>query len=124
MRTGIGDEPLLTHSDILSTTMTCWACPEQWEGKLRTGWAYYFRYRSGWASLAIGPNARAVGGVIRQGDPAAGPDVHVAGARVGDRLSGSFDTDERRSEVFAELLAAAYDLAGEPSTEERECPGQ
>lgn len=43
------------YNEVVSAaTQTCYACPAQWEGTLKDGRAFYFRYRSGEASLGIG----------------------------------------------------------------------
>lgn len=39
--------------EVLTAQMTCGACPEQWEGTLVDGRGFYFRLRSGWASLSV-----------------------------------------------------------------------
>lgn len=80
--------PLVSEAE-----MTCAVCPVQYEGKLLDGRWFYFRYRFGWASLAVGPDYDTVMG--RQ-------DVGMA---VGDSLQGFFDADEQRDAVFQELLA-------------------
>lgn len=77
---------------VASSVLTCSVCPEQYEGKLVDGRWFYFRYRSGFAALAIGHDYDAVMG--RQ-------DV---GGAVGDGLQGVFDSEEQRDRVFAELL--------------------
>jgi hypothetical protein len=81
------------NPQINTSTQTCFACPEQYEGQLVDGRRFYFRYRNGWASLAVG------------GDDVSGrQDVGMA---VGDGLQGIFDSPEQRDQVFAELLERA-----------------
>jgi hypothetical protein len=81
------DNPLIAEQH-----QTCYGCPDQWEGRLLSGEFFYFRYRSGWASLAVGHDADAVSG--RQ-------DV---GMGHGDGLQGIFESAEARTAVFNKLL--------------------
>lgn len=85
----------MRNPQILSSEQTCFGCPEEHEGRLTDGRWFYFRYRSGWASLAVRDNYEDVAG---QQD---------VGMEVGDGLQGIFDNSEQRDEVFAELLARA-----------------
>ena len=97
----------LQHPAVVTAVQTCESCPDQWEGTVRGGRAFYFRFRHGRASLAIGPDAATVAGVC---SPVGLPDG-VAYAQVGHggHLDGSFGTDRERHDVFARL----YDLIGE-----------
>lgn len=93
----------LTHPAVAAAIMTCESCPDQWEGELTEGrGAFYFRYRSGRASLAVGPDRAVVNGVCT---PAmtAGADVVCVVVSHGDALRGMFESDAERSEVFARL---------------------
>lgn len=83
----------INHPLVATTTQTCFACPEQYEGRLVDSRWFYFRYRHGWASLAVGHDYDAVMG---------GEDCSV---NVGDSLQGEFDSPEQRDQVFAQLLA-------------------
>jgi hypothetical protein len=47
---------------VVEDEQTCYACPTQWEGRLTDGRYFYFRYRGGWASLALGDSAGEVAG--------------------------------------------------------------
>lgn len=91
------------NTQILASKQTCYGCPEQYEGKLTDGRWFYFRYRWGYASLAVGDDHDAVMG--RQ-------DV---GMGVGDGLQGIFDSPEQRDRVFGELLAEVADAAPDRS---------
>lgn len=91
----------LNHPAIRTAVQTCEACPDQWEGELADGRAFYFRYRGGIASLAIGADRDSVAGVCRPGDR---PDVALALFQHGDGLSGMFANDQERSEVFRRLF--------------------
>jgi hypothetical protein len=82
------------HPLVATEEMTCVACPEQWEGTLRDGRHFYFRYRGGRASLGLGI-----------GPESAVDDPHEARVRHGDSLQGIFGSDDDRRAVFAELLA-------------------
>ena len=74
---------------VAYSVLTCGACPEQYDGMLTDGRPLYFRYRSGWASLAIGA------------DCLGGEDV---GMEHGDSLQGMFESPEDRNRVFTALL--------------------
>lgn len=75
---------------------TCGACPEQYEGTLQDGRAFYFRYRSGRAELGIGVDLiEAVMATL----------AHTRARVVGDSSQGMFDSEAQRDRVFAELLA-------------------
>ena len=72
--------------------MTCFACPTQYEGKLKDGRYFYFRYRHGYASLRLGTCAvAAVSGVSGE-----------TGMRIGDGLDGLLNNNEYR-ETFMRL---------------------
>lgn len=77
---------------IRRLTMTCAACPLQYEGELWDGRRLYFRYRFGWARLGVGPD-----------DEAARRDEDAAGVQVGDELDGSM-SPELFGAVFFRLL--------------------
>ena len=93
----------LDHPDILRAVQTCSAVPDQWEGELRDGRAFYYRYRFGRVTLAVGPGRSDVAGITHPTE--AGPATQVAILGHGDGLSGMFETDEERSEIFGQLLA-------------------
>jgi hypothetical protein len=82
----------LRHPAVRAAVQTCGACPDQWEGTLIDGRHFYFRYRSGRASLGIGA------------DPdAAAEDPETARLGHGDAAQGYFDSDEERNGVFERL---------------------
>lgn len=83
------------HPLVASSVQTCYGCPDQYEGKLIDGRWFYFRYRHGWASLAVSDDYNEVVGRS---------DVGVA---VGDGLQGVFEDAEQRDRIFAELLTRA-----------------
>lgn len=68
-------------------------CPVQYVGQLINGQEFYFRYRSGWASLGIGHT-----------EDDAICDPLTVGIKHGDGLQGSFDDDAERDAVFGELI--------------------
>ena len=39
--------------DIETIRQTCWACPSQWEGKLKDGRMFYIRYRYGGLRFSV-----------------------------------------------------------------------
>lgn len=94
----------LEHPAIATAEQTCIACPDQWEGTLTDGRHFYFRLRSGIASLALGPTRTAVAGITRPDQPERGSGVAVTVMRHGDGLTGAFDSDDERSEVFRRLF--------------------
>lgn len=59
------------------------ACPTQYEGSMRDGRRWYFRYRHGVAQLGIGAT-----------DDEAVEDSWGNGIRLGDDLDGCLDEDE------------------------------
>jgi hypothetical protein len=69
------------------------ACPEQYEGLLRDGQSFYFRYRYGSASLGVGDTR----------DYAISDPKHVQ-INHGDNMQGIFGDFRTRNQVFAELL--------------------
>lgn len=73
---------------------TCIACPTQWEGELRDGRMFYFRYRHGYASLGVG-------GTVDQ----AVDDPETVGMGLGQSLDGFLDDVEYRR-VRDQLLSA------------------
>jgi len=88
------------HKIVKDDALTCESCPTQWEGQLHDGRYFYFRYRFGWASLAIGATA---GKVTGRSD---------VSEEIGDDLDGSMDIDEYRAAFLrlygrlAEVLTA------------------
>lgn len=83
----------ISHVAIKTQTLTCEACPEQYEGTLVDGRFFYFRYRHGVASLAVGDTPESVNGYMTYRIP------------VGEGLQGMFDNDDQRNETFAALMA-------------------
>lgn len=83
---------MIGHPLVASSTRTCYACPEQYEGKLTDGRWFYFRYRNSWAGLAVGENYDDVMG------------REDAGMASGDGLQGIFGDHQIRDQVFAELV--------------------
>lgn len=79
------------QSLVATDTQTCYACPTQWEGRLHDGRHFYFRYRHGWASLAVGYDIDDVKGRS-----------HV-GMEYGDHLAGVLD-DSEYHRLFLALL--------------------
>lgn len=73
--------------------LTSIAAPMQYEGQLRDGRRYYFRYRWGIASLGIGASTV---------EAIADPDT--VSVKIGDELDGYLDADQFE-EVAAHLLA-------------------
>lgn len=100
----------LEHPTIRTARMTCRGCPEQWDGELHDGRFFYFRYRFGWASLAVGPTLSTVQGHDGRGVLPSG--VDALRVQYGGSYSGQFDTPEERTELFDRLLEH-IDGAGE-----------
>ena len=85
------------HRDVAAYWETTLACPVQIEGQLLNGDWFYFRYRSGRATIGLG------------GSPEqASYDEYVVGryvaVRHGDRLDGCFESNAERNAVFAAAL--------------------
>lgn len=79
---------------VVTYRCTCAACPTQYEGTLRDGRRFYFRYRGGRAALGVGATV----------DEAAG-DPREVGVDHGDSLDGNLDEDEFRV-LFVRLAEA------------------
>jgi len=92
---------MLRHSAIKDCEQTCLASPEQYEGLLRDGRTFYFRYRSGRAQLGVGANLYEAVGATFCPTPPSGAETYV-----GDRLQGVFNSAAQRDRVFADLFAA------------------
>lgn len=88
---------MITHLIVSTARQTCSACPDQWEGELIDGRLFYFRYRCGEASIAVGSTREQVDG--RQ---------HVT-LKHGDSLDGAFKDDAERNAVFADLVTIWLD---------------
>ncbi len=85
----------MEYNDIVKTDeQTCWACPTQWEGTLKDGRSFYFRYRWGTASLGVAPIGE---------DPVLHP--NTTGEQLGDGLDGVLSTDDYRAS-FVRLFSA------------------
>jgi hypothetical protein len=91
---------MVLHPAVAAATLTCDAVPVQWEGQLVDGRRFYFRYRFGRATLAVGPTKSVNGVTIPEQDRTA----WVASVMHGDRFRGMFDSDEEQNTIFAELL--------------------
>lgn len=76
---------------VATYTRTCIACPTQYEGRLRDGRTFYFRYRSGIARLGFG-----------QSPDAAVDDSWNRSLVHGDNLDGDVTEDEFK-ELFTKL---------------------
>lgn len=63
-----------------TVTMTCVACPAQWEGTLEDGRCVYVRYRGGWLSVGIGATSYE-----------AIDDDDTFGTQIGDHYDGTID---------------------------------
>lgn len=93
--------PELMHPSISRAVMTCVACPEQYEGELVDGRAFYFRLRHGraWLGAGVDQEHAADDAMVRPPVP------------YGDSLTGAFESAEDRAAVFETLLAQL----GEPT---------
>lgn len=94
----------LDHPEVHSARMTCESCPEQWEGTLSGDRPFYYRYRWGRATLAVGPAGSPESHVAGITTPGQADGVLVAVVPYGDRLDGWFTTEEERLVVLSELL--------------------
>lgn len=90
---GVPTTALRTAYDALveSDEQTCPSVPTQWEGKLRDGRTFYFRYRWGHASL----RASATDSPF---------DALPVSVKLGDDFDGTMN-DETYRKVFVALLA-------------------
>lgn len=98
---------MTTYGDLVAEDrMTCAACPMQWEGKLKDGRDFYFRYRWGTAYL----------GVSGTGSPVLAEhteDGVSASCAVGGPWDGVLDFNEYH-ETFVRLYQELGREAGEP----------
>lgn len=85
---------MIDHPLVAEQQMTTIGCPEQHEGQLVDGQHFYFRYRSGRASLGLGETVEA-----------AVEDLGEVAVPFGDSLQGAFDNADDRNLIFATLLA-------------------
>jgi hypothetical protein len=83
----------MNHPLIATAERTCLGCPEQYEGQLRDGRYFYYRFRWGTATLGLGATI----------DEAVA-DPFEAGAYLGDDLRGFFNDDWERDNTFGDLL--------------------
>ena len=93
---GDDPEPMGPFDDprVREATQTCYGCPDQYEGRLYDGRAFYFRYRHGRVYLGVGVDARdAISGV-------GGETVRS----LGDSLKGVFDSVVQRDAMFTLML--------------------
>ena len=103
----VAGKRVTTYEDLVATDkQTCGACPTQWEGKLKDGRDFYFRYRWGVAYL----------GVSGTGSPVLAqrtPDGVSAALTFGDGYDGFMDDDTYRK-TFVRLYQELGRGAGEP----------
>lgn len=74
--------------DQSTVTLVSGACPEMYEGRLRSGRPFYLRYRNGLVTLKV------------ESDDLANCSASIA---HGDELAGIFESSENREIVFARL---------------------
>lgn len=87
-----------TYNDIVAEdNKTCWGAPTQWEGTLKDGRSFYFRYRWGRAYLGV---ASAVDNAIWAEENGG----VSAMDSLGDSLDGHLTDDEYR-EAFVNLYS-------------------
>ena len=82
------DEHILPK--IKSITMTCFACPSQWEGKFEDGSDLYIRYR--WGFLRVDQNG-----------------ASVWGKQIGEGLDGVIDLKEVLTITGLELCEGTHE---------------
>lgn len=86
-----------TYDDIVADDkQTCQACPTQWEGTLKDGRKFYFRYR--WGNAYLGVSSPEHSPIWAKETPGGVEAVVVRG----DGLDGYLTDDEYR-EVFVKL---------------------
>ena len=79
--------------EIDSATQISFACPEVWDGRLKDGRYFYFRYRHGVVRLGLSR--------VSVEDAAGGPRKSMV---HGDSLRGIFEYSSDRELVFRRLL--------------------
>ena len=88
------DQQEINHPLVAECEHTCESVPDQYQGRLRDGRWFYFRFRFGAAGLGVG--ATLDDAVLRSFDNMV--------PMEGDRYRGCFDDDQERDETFALLL--------------------
>ncbi|MFG2056664.1 hypothetical protein ACGFI9_21840 [Micromonospora sp. NPDC048930] len=86
----------IQHPLVAESRQTCFAAPEQYEGRLVDGRCFYFRMRSGRAQLGLGPTVDAAAASTLGDDP-----VEML---VDAASGGCFDNRQQRDTVFSKLL--------------------
>lgn len=86
---------------LTELTMTCGACPAQWEGKLEDGRHVYARYRHGWLEVAAAPSLD-IAVFAHTSEDALQREVLV-GREIGDQYDGMMSTEDmlRHAELDA-----------------------
>ena len=91
----IGDldsEPMGPFDDprVATSTQTCFGCPDAYEGQLKDGRFFYFRYRYGMVGLSVGEDESCADDRARM--------------ELGDSLAGVFTSSQQRDAAFTMLL--------------------
>lgn len=94
----------LYHSAIETVECTCETCPEQWEGKLKNGSTFYFRFRFGTAALGIGSSLE------KAVEDSMLSDNKVDVCREQNPYRGYFRSNQERYLVFTILYARREEL--------------
>lgn len=89
----------LDHPAVAAADQTCIACPEQWEGTLTDGRAFYFRFRHSRAQLGVGADQNAA-----VTDAFSRPHLLLERTEPGRAGRGIFNSPAERLATFAELL--------------------
>lgn len=90
----------IDHPDVAWSRVTCWACPEQYEGQLHDGTWFYLRMRWGRAEFGTGVNLdQAVEHSVK------GQAVVIVDRR--DGLRGWFRDQAERDQTFRDALDMA-----------------
>jgi hypothetical protein len=93
------DDVVMLYNEVVDEAeQTGYGCPTQWEGKLKDGRSFYFRYRGGTATLGIGANI----------DEAIG-DAKESWLAYGDALDGILE-ESAFKDVFGLLYLKHEDL--------------
>jgi hypothetical protein len=94
---------------VKSAEQTCSACPTQWQGMLRDGRAFYFRYRWGTAWFGVGHSlTAAVEATLHRrytGEPMGGVELVL---NEDDPWDGDLDDDQ-----YQEALVKMYRMMGD-----------
>lgn len=71
-----------TYADLVAEAeQTCYSCPTQWEGRLKDGRFFYFRFRHGYVSVSLGDEPCPIQSEVHAGERITHDDLGVMSDR-------------------------------------------